>query len=305
MPRDFASDVRGLLLRITPERKDELETLLAGVTFHQDNSAEGIGFSAVAAWRFVRVSMRCQFRLWAHCYAYFSAFAAFDAKRQGQSIEGRYGLSDNDLQTAGDLLEWAVATDVGLLQSARDRQGFAVPDAPANMPKLFEGQTPSKLNTAASEVFLQAVAFIIHHELAHVQLGHSGVEGELSIAQEYEADEAAAEWLLSSDSMDEQTYLIRHLGVAIALIWFVSIYFRERNENRTHPPAWNRLFRALEPTVRQEVDAIWGFVVIALSLHFHRHGISLDELTNVGPTKSTVCEMITMIEKFNAELGSV
>lgn len=303
MSSDFANEVHNLLLRITPERKDQLEKLLAGVTFRQNDHSERIEFSASTNLKLVIVPMRCQFRLWAHCFAYFCAFAAFDAKRQGQSTKARFGLSEQELQTAGDLLEWAVRTDVNLRQSTTSQLLFDVSKLPADLPKLFEGQSPSKLHPIAANVFLNAVAFIIHHELAHVQLGHSGTEGDVSISEEYEADRTAANWLLSHKSKNNSDYLVRHIGVASALMWFVSIYFREKHESTTHPPAWNRLLKALEPSVRKETDPIWGFVAIALSLHFHRYGIPLEALSDFAPTKTNVREMIAEIEKFNDKIG--
>src|SRR5436305_478208 len=117
MSSDFSADVKRLLLYVTPERKGELEALVDGVTFYEDDEDEGIGFAAVSNWKWVRVSMRCQFRLWAHCYAYYSAFATFSEKLFGQSGNR---ISDSDLKLAGQLLEWAVTTDVGVAKALRD-----------------------------------------------------------------------------------------------------------------------------------------------------------------------------------------
>ena len=247
--------------------------------------------------------MRCQCRLWAHCYAYYAAFCAFNAQRTGQTLESGYGISEKDLNRAGDLLEWAVSVDVTIRKTKRTGLPIELPVVPTNTPLPFEGVERSVLIKGSEVIFLNALAFIIHHELAHVRLGHHGVEGDLSLQQEFEADEAAARWLLGNESQAEFDYLVRHLGVAIALIWFTSIYFREKAETRTHPPAWKRLLKALEPTVRGEEDAIWGFVSIALGLHFHRHGFSMAKISEFSPTRTTVTQMIDLIETKNSELA--
>ena len=140
--------------------------------------------------------MRCQTRLWAHCYAYYTSFAVLRLKLQGASSQALYGLSDRDVQLAGDLLEWATNADIQIRIAQRLNQPVAVENAPDDTPMPFDEANPSVVRQMADAVFLRALAFILHHELAHIQLGHIGAEGSLSIEQEYAADRAAAIFML-------------------------------------------------------------------------------------------------------------
>ena len=300
MADDFSMEIRALLKQITPQKSGEVDELTNGVTFRQDNTAERIGFAANTKWKLVRVTMRCQSRLWAHCYAYYCAFTDFDARRSGLESE----LSSEQLKVAGDLLEWAVTTDIAIRIHGGSATPATVSYAPVDAPLPFDGASADVVKGCAEMIFLHALAFILHHELAHIHLGHGVADGSLAVQQEFDADAAAARWILGAPIEDEFYYLVRHLGVAIALIWFTSLDFREPHVQHNHPPSWKRLLAALKPTVRGDEDAIWGFVVLALTLHFRRYGISLDILLEVSPTQSTVVEMIDTIEKFNAELGA-
>jgi len=230
----------------------------------------------------------------------FTEFAArIESKNSGTST----GLSGDRLKVAGDFLEWAVASDIEVRLQGRTGSPVSLADAPADTPLPFEGINKDVVQIGSEMIFLHALAFVLHHELAHIQLGHTGAEGDLSIQQEYEADAAAAQWILGAPVEDEFDYVVRHLGVSIALLWFTSLGFREKYLKCGHPPSWKRLVAALEPTVTEEEDAIWGFVVLALTLHFHRHGLSLEALSDHGPTRATVLEMIEAIEQFNAGLN--
>ena len=273
------------------------------MTFRQDDNEEGIGFYASANWKLVRVTMRCQARLWAHCYAYYCMFTEFAARIESKNSGTSTGLSGDRLKVAGDFLEWAVASDIEVRLQGRTGSPVSLADAPADTPLPFEGINKDVVQIGSEMIFLHALAFVLHHELAHIQLGHTGAEGDLSIQQEYEADAAAAQWILGAPVEDEFDYVVRHLGVSIALLWFTSLGFREKYLKCGHPPSWKRLVAALEPTVTEEEDAIWGFVVLALTLHFHRHGLSLEALSDHGPTRATVLEMIEAIEQFNAGLN--
>ncbi|WP_417384174.1 phage exclusion protein Lit family protein [Gimesia sp.] len=299
MADDFGEEVRELLRQITPQRSNELNILTEGVTFRKDENEDGIGFYASSNLKLVRVTMRCQARLWAHCYAYYCMFTEYAVRQSGADS----GLSSDQLQVAGDFLEWAVESDIQIRLQGGSGIPVVMKDAPKDAPLPFENINANVVQVGSETIFLNALAFIIHHELAHIQLGHVGVESDLSIQQEYDADATAAEWILGVDVADEFDYLVRHLGVAIALLWFTSLAFREKFVIDSHPPSWKRLLAALEPTVKGEEDAVWGFVVLALTLHFHRYGLSLDTLSEVTHTRATVVEMVETIEQFNAGLG--
>lgn len=302
MVDDFSNEIKQLLRHVTPERKEELESLLEGVTFDANVDGYGFDYSVLPTWRLVRIPIRCQFRLWAHCFAYYTAFDAFAKQKNGITLN-RQAIPDDAISSAEKLLEWAVKADVSVWRAKRQGNEFFVSEIPEEFPVQFEDESMSVLKKASDEIFVYAMASSIHHELAHMRLGHREEKDEQSIQEEYDADEAAASWILGSPMVSEYDYLIRHLGIAIKFIWYTSIFFSEKHQSTTHPPSWRRLFKSLEPTVRRELDPIWGFIIIALTLHFQRFGIALHCLSSFEPSKSTVKEMIEIIEKHNNQIG--
>src|ERR1017187_4241005 len=299
---DFGDAMKAILLQVTPEKRDELEQNLQDVNFVEDESTERISFGTIAAWKLVRVPKRCQSRLWAQCYAYFCHFAAFVANGDGLSPRSRYDLSESDLNQAGEMMEWATNVDVSVRVQRRAGRPIEVEAMPKDMPMPISGQKFEFVRRYAEQVFLHAFAFILHHELSHIRLGHNGTKGELPIEEEFEADRAATDFMVSTSDISEHDYLFRHLGIAIALLWFTTIDFFERYEKRAHPPSWERLYRALEPSLKGERDAIWGFVALALRLHFRRVGISLHSMSDFGPTKDTVRRLLDLLQRHNESL---
>jgi hypothetical protein len=299
---DFGEAMKAILLQATPEKRDELEQHLQGVSFVEDKGTERISFGTIAAWKLVRVPKRCQSRLWAQCYAYFCNFAAFVANWDGLSPQTRYDLSESDLKKAGEMLEWATNVDVSVRVQRRAGRPIEVEAVPNDMPVPISGQAPEFVQHHAEQVFLHAFAFILHHELSHIRLGHAGTKGEVPIEEEFDADRAAIEFMVSTPNLSEHDYLLRHLGIAIALLWFTTIDFFERYEKRAHPPSWERLYRALEPSLEDECNAIWGFVALALRLHFRRVGISLDSMKDFGPTRETVRALLDLLQRHNQSL---
>jgi hypothetical protein len=122
-------------------------------------------------------------------------------------------------------------------------------------------------------------AFILHHELAHLNLRHSAqVSDELSISQEKDADIAAAEWVLGR--VDESTAMFtkRMLGVvqALLLTTAMGLYAGDLGGKR-HPFSYDRLTSLLSrfSGTRNHVATWVAFAV--LDLHFQNSGRKLKQ----------------------------
>ena len=119
----------------------------------------------------------------------------------------------------------------------------------------------------------------MHHELAHLRLGHTVVTTD-SVAEEREADRSATEWIL--DQVPEEAMLLkRGLGIAIAVVALAVLKLESPAVSRaglprTHPAVAERLFSALDHPVFDGDHQVFDFAVHALKLHFDHVGISDD-----------------------------
>ncbi len=149
-------------------------------------------------------------------------------------------------------------------------------DWPSQLPKPVLDPIPASDEQFANELSLYAVAFILHHELSHIRLGH---EGSSQIDLEREADQAAAEWVLGSlpDEQDKR-FLARALGMAVALAIMVAYGIHTgKYGGATHPRSYDRLMHVFDQHIRDPNHLAWFFVIAILTLHLDNasHGASV------------------------------
>lgn len=97
---------------------------------------------------------------------------------------------------------------------------------------------------ASNELFLVAIGWVIHHELAHARLKHTD-DAIDSMKQEHEADtEATRKVCTASATPEERTK--RTLGIAAAVLLLIARDIRgHRRVFSTHPPTYERLLNTL------------------------------------------------------------
>jgi hypothetical protein len=128
----------------------------------------------------------------------------------------------------------------------------------------------------ANELFLLAVAWLIHHEMSHVALGHQPAERLFSQQKEKEADLRATEWIVSLGRTDEERQK-RSLGIATALL---SMQFLDRPEEildgyvRSHPISVERLDYCLTRANAQDDGIVCAFATVGLQFHLGQFGIT-------------------------------
>jgi hypothetical protein len=123
---------------------------------------------------------------------------------------------------------------------------------------ITEGRERSILEAVTNELMLCATAWILHHELAHIDREHVGALQ--SVEEEKDADREATSWVMDQSPPGLATKK-RGLGIAIATIsiaMFEMFRRRRRTSAPTHPNPAMRIFSALshpaltaEPVVAQ------------------------------------------------------
>ena len=149
---------------------------------------------------------------------------------------------------------------------------------PAHLPRPTKSPPLESHEQVATEVMLCALAFLLHHELAHRRLSHAPVAaGCTSIDQERDADYEAAAWILGTCGGD--VFDKRALGVTVALAILVALRIHMGSDAAsTHPRSFDRLINTLDRHVHDPNHICWGVAIIIFKLHMDRAAIAVPEI---------------------------
>lgn len=127
----------------------------------------------------------------------------------------------------------------------------------------------------ASELFLCALAWMLHHERAHVVLNHPFVNTTFSQQEERQADAFATSWLLDGLEENDPRLKKRAMGIAVAVLCLQSLEVDAVPcLSNTHPSAHDRIF---ENTAKYRVgneEVIEAICTVILQYLFHESGIT-------------------------------
>lgn len=249
----FLKAVVNTFATVAPERNDQVRASLENVTITILDDARWICRAHLTERR-IELSTRFLEAMW--CYAY-AVCVFYRNEAAGKTPMGLVETINNrETLEAMELLRWSLVEQLGDDDSTswpRDLPQPGRPDAPS-----------SETYALVNELFLMAVGFVLHHELAHLRLKHHG-DGD-SIDQEKDADASASDWILAGVE-DADAFKKRAMGVTLALLVIVSRGIHSGDwDGRTHPRRFDRLMNVLQRHVPRDHDA-WPFIVAILSLH--------------------------------------
>jgi hypothetical protein len=283
------------LLRVAPEKSERLGDIIdsLGVQFIFVPGVERKFFGATPN-KQILVGENCLQRLWAFSYAgclFYEEMCRCNKYNESLDPKGER------LKVATELLEWATSVDWHVAAEGKDRIDPVEP-WPAYLPKPIKDAPKGSSEDIADKLFLHAVGFILHHELAHLRLQHSPRERVASILQEKDADRDAAKWLLEGIAEDKPEFFIRGCGIATALLWLASMnaYIKYDLDQADHPPAYDRLFQTLSAFIEDDFHPVWGFTVIMLELYVAATNPRFDESLRHASPKAQVnyfCDLLS------------
>jgi len=306
------SDVRKLLLSISPRRTDEINTLLDDLKpeWLIDRESDRNLFRARPGEpNRILIGLKCSKRLQAHAYATAVVLSSI-----GKTKSER----DHLLAPVDQLLNWAVGVDLtrwldnvgvslepGHILRATDRE----------LPESLLAQLSSVSKRVGMEFFKYAIAFILLHELAHLQLGHTSQHGLPSLIQEKEADRFAAEWMADATAFlkadgQELVRFCAVYGIMIALLWLTIFnVFLGPAETETHPEGYDRLFQVMDQVINKNDDeeeylALWQSVTTMLVIHMTSAGYDLNESDVQGDPRDQANYLIDRISKLDRKRSS-
>jgi hypothetical protein len=211
------------------------------------------------------------------------------------------------VRPADKFLTWAVGRDLQQsLISSGNKFDLAeiMRDSESELSNELLENMSREQRVAGNGLFRYAMAFVLLHELAHLDYGHAPCSGAWSFHQEKDADRFAADWLL--DSTQQKLPMHRRInilnGMSIALIWITvrNIYLGPTDSD-THPEGYDRLFQVLDHAINPgdeiESSMAWYFVMIILFVHMDNADYELDSSKMQDGPKDAVNYMIDVLSK--------
>jgi hypothetical protein len=206
--------------------------------------------------------------------------------------------SDSVVHDALRLLAWAI--NCQLKREEAD-------DWPQGLPCPLQSPALESNENVADELCLVSCAYFLHHELAHIRLGHSsGVNNALSLSQEKDADIAAAEWVLDGISVDSPMFVKRMLGIVqgFLLTTAMGLYGGSLGGN-THPFSYDRLSSLLNRFLGNTPHVTKGIAFAILDLHFQNSGRTLKKAVFPGPEEALEALCDQLAEEAHAKKNEV
>lgn len=204
--------------------------------------------------------------LWAfshYCWVLTQEYAA--AQRAGAK---QFDCVGNErLRESTHILQWAKANLVN--------SGTA--QWPEFGPRPKQDSDSCDDSRVATELFLCTIAWILHHEIAHVVLQHPMIDTAFSEQEEREADRYATDWLLDGLPQDDPRLRKRALGLTVAVLCLQSLEVDTVSCLRnTHPAAHDRIFKNTAIYQVGNDEVVEAMCTVVLQYLFHDTGISAD-----------------------------
>lgn len=147
-------------------------------------------------------------------------------------------------------------------------------------------------------------AFLLHHELAHIRGGHATFTKEqlqdpkiaaISVAQEKEADIAAAEWVLDGVDVESPVFVKRMLGIVQGFLLTTAMgLYGGHLGGKTHPFSYDRLTNMLSRFLGNANHVTKGIAFAVLDLHFNNSGRKLTKQAFADPEEAleALCDQL-------------
>lgn len=262
---DLANAIAASPFRVNPEARDKLNQIVANhsLTLEVSNTPQ-VFAEIVPSSGLIRLGVHALDFIWASAHAYYVLFDEYNKSNERKEIFFSIGEIPRARQ-AFDLYRWALEQYLSGRSSEWPLQEIRPVPVPA-------AGTDGHL---ANELFLVAISWIIHHEIAHARLGHEAISID-PLREENEADSLATRWVCDELASDDDLKHKPALGVATAILVLMDCDLRTGSlSSSTHPPSFERLMLCLDHIGIQDSSRIWAFVLTVLQIRFADIGFAL------------------------------
>jgi hypothetical protein len=259
MPSPLAfllTSIPDFAFRIVPEREEELRSLLVGLgaSFHETQES-GFIFRADPDTKRISYSVYAIELLWAiSCTAwlYYERREKGDADTEDESSPPGKAVA---------MLRWILTA----------RRNNPTSTWPTSLPAPVPDPPYASTLHVANELTAVSIAWILHHEISHLKLGHTVfIPPDLRKQQEMDADHEATEFILPG--AEGRVELSRRaLGIVIATLAIVALDLNRHSfASDTHPESYKRVIATLDTVhLVEEHDAVRHVACIMLKLLMH------------------------------------
>lgn len=260
---ELENAIAGCAFRIAPERENELAELrdVHNLTISLVDEP-GFNIRVRLPEREVVINVAALEFLWASAHAHLVLYNEYGFAQRSGSTTFDTGGTDRS-RRAMELLAWAgqniLSNGTGLW--------------PKSLPRPSRFPTEKSDGHLANELFLCALAWIIHHEIAHIRLNHQPLVTTCSIAEEREADIAATKWILDKSTVVQESRK-RTFGIAAAILALQG--FRSPDQFislNTHPYTFERIDYCLTAAGVPEDDEVFAFAAVTMQIQLACRGI--------------------------------
>lgn len=119
-------------------------------------------------------------------------------------------------------------------------------------------------------------------------------------AFEQEADMAAAHWMLDGMNQEDERFVKRALGVALASSWLASLAVYVPQDKRDHPPSVDRLYKVINRYVPDPNHVVWAFVSTILRANMEARKMDYDKQREVNSFKDDAEYCISIFKHYEA-----
>lgn len=257
--------IAGAPFRIAPERENELGDWVdhEGVALDLIDQ-KGFTFHVYTQRKEIQTSIATLEYLWATAHAHLILYDEYgQAQRRGDK---QFDTGGNQRSRGAlDLSKWA----------AENLFSTGVQPWPESLIKPQPKPENGSDVHAANELFLCAFAWMMHHELAHVRLGHNAAITSRSLEEEKEADVEATRWILSQcpDSAQAQKRIYGVVAAILALKGISSPY--GNSVLKTHPPTFERLDYCLSESGVGPDNEAYAFAACVMQIQLASRGVAI------------------------------
>jgi len=257
--------IAGAAYRIAPEREPELSSYIEdqGAAIAIDDGP-GFRFGVTTSTKEITTNIATLEFLWASVHAHLILYDEY-AKTQRSDSKVFDSRCIPRSRHALELLNWAV-TNMG---------DSGMENWPSHLPRPEQYPAAGTDIHVANELFLCCIAWVVHHELAHLRLGHKPIHTTRSMDEEKDADLVATKWILDRCS-DEREYRKRTYGIAAAILALQGM----RDDApfdilRSHPRAFERLDYCLEAAEVGEDEEVYAFAACIMQIQLSYCGVNI------------------------------
>lgn len=254
--RHVMSHIPEALKNIAPENKERFEKEYSDFTLEYLDEDKWTASVAVRN-KHIKLSKKVVEIIWGISYGYI---VFYTKAIQTRKVTARTVVNLRDIPEVKEAMDILQNSYNALLSD----EAMEWPDS---LPKPVDNPNQGTMENVAQEMCLCGVAYLLHHELAHIRFAHSDFE--INKSQEAEADAEATDWLLNHNLGEwSDMFVKRSLAIAIILeVFTAKDIYTLKFYNPSHPFSYERLFDNVDKYIRDPNHIVWAFICATLTLH--------------------------------------